>query len=78
MSKGARGDIARQAAVVLGAIFQVVAPALSGPAIGRISAENPTLVVPGDYAFVIHRFAASVAEGEVRVERSNEPFVVSR
>ena len=53
MSKGARGDIARQAAVVLGAIFQVVAPALSGPAIGRISAENPTLVVPGDYAFVI-------------------------
>jgi hypothetical protein len=53
MSKDARGDVARQAAVVLGATFQVVAPALSGPAIGRVSAENSTLVVPADYAFVI-------------------------
>lgn len=53
MSKAARGDVARQVAVVLGAIFQVVAPALSGPAIGRVSAENPTLVVPTDYAFVM-------------------------
>ena len=53
MSKGARGDVARQVAVVLGAIFQVMAPALSGLAIGRVSAENPTLVVPADFAFVI-------------------------
>jgi hypothetical protein len=53
MSKGTWGDVARQVAVVLAAIFQVVAPTLSRPAIGRVSAENPTLVVPADYAFVI-------------------------
>src|ERR687898_3213952 len=53
MSKGARGDIARQVAVMLGAIFQVAVAAWVGPAVGRISGETPTLVVPGDYAFVI-------------------------
>ena len=53
MSNEGRTDVARQVANVLGAIFQVVAPALAGPAIGRVSAENPTFVVPGDYAFVI-------------------------
>src|SRR3712207_1025050 len=53
MSKGIWGDVVRQVAVVLAAIFQVVAPTLSRPAIGRVSAENPTLVVPADYAFVI-------------------------
>ena len=53
MSGHIRGDIARQVAVVVAAVFQVVAPALSGPAIGRVSAENPTPVVPADYAFVI-------------------------
>src|SRR5215216_5646119 len=53
MRKGTRGDVARQVAVVLGAIFQVMAPALAGPAIGRVSAENPTLVVPDDYAFAM-------------------------
>jgi hypothetical protein len=52
MSKGVK-DAVRQAANVLGAIFQIVAPTLAGPAIGRVSSENPTLVVPGDYAFVI-------------------------
>jgi hypothetical protein len=53
MSKGAREDIARQVAVLLGAILQVAVAAWVGPAVGRISGENPTLVVPGDYAFVI-------------------------
>ena len=53
MSNEGRTDVARQVANVLGAIFQVVAPALAGPAIGWVSAENPTFVVPGDYAFVI-------------------------
>ena len=48
-----RRDVVRQVAVGFGAIFQVVAPVFSGPAIGRVSAENPTLVIPGDYAFVI-------------------------
>src|SRR5918994_2264027 len=53
MSKGAQGDIARQVAVMLGAIFQIAVPIFTGPAVGRVSAENPTLVVPADYAFVI-------------------------
>ena len=53
MSKGARGDVARQVAVVLGAIFQIAVPLFTGPAVGRVSGENPTLVVPADYAFVI-------------------------
>jgi hypothetical protein len=53
MSKGTRGDIARQVAVVLGAIFQIAVPIFTGPVVGRVSGENPTLVVPADYAFVI-------------------------
>ncbi|MDQ3791932.1 MAG: hypothetical protein M3341_04690 [Actinomycetota bacterium] len=46
-------DVARQAANVVGAVFQVAVPVVTGPAVGRVSGENPTLVVPGDYAFVI-------------------------
>src|ERR687895_1215659 len=53
MNKGARADIARQVAVTLGAIFQIAVPSFTGPAVGRVSGENPTLVVPTDYAFVI-------------------------
>src|SRR5919107_3688949 len=53
MSKGTRGDIARQIAVVLGAIFQIAVPIITGPTVGRVSGENLTLVVPADYAFVI-------------------------
>ena len=39
MSKGARGDVARQVAVVLGAIFQIAVPLFTGPAVGRVSRE---------------------------------------
>jgi hypothetical protein len=53
MGKGARVDIARQLAVMLGAIFQIAVPIFTGPVVGRVSGENPTLVVPADYAFVI-------------------------
>src|SRR3712207_941019 len=53
MSKGIRGDIARQVAVMLGAIFQIAVAVSTGPAVGRVSEENPTLVVPADYAFII-------------------------
>jgi hypothetical protein len=53
MSKGAWGDVARQVANVAGAIFQIAVPVVTGAAVGRVSAENPTLVVPADYAFVI-------------------------
>jgi hypothetical protein len=53
MSKRVRRDVVRQVANVLGAIFQIAAPIATGPAIGRISDENSTLVVPADYAFAI-------------------------
>jgi hypothetical protein len=53
MSIGTRVDVARQVAVVSGAIFQIAVPIFTGPAVGRVSGENPTLVVPADYAFVI-------------------------
>jgi hypothetical protein len=46
-------DVARQVANVVGAIFQIAVPIFTGPAVGRVSGENPTLVVPADYAFVI-------------------------
>ncbi|MEJ7814712.1 MAG: hypothetical protein WKF53_05995 [Rubrobacter sp.] len=53
MNKGARGDLARQVAVLLGAIFQIAVAIFTGPVVGRVSGENPTLVVPAAYAFVI-------------------------
>jgi hypothetical protein len=53
MSNGFWADVTRQAANVLGAVSQIAVAAWIGPAVGRVSGENPTLVVPGDYAFVI-------------------------
>lgn len=53
MSKENKLDVARQAANVFGALFQIGAPVLTGEAVGRVSAENSTLVVPADYAFTI-------------------------
>ncbi len=53
MGGSGRWDLARQAANVVGALFQIGAPVLTGEAVGRVSAENGTLVVPADYAFVI-------------------------
>ena len=46
-------DVARQVTNVVGAIFQIAVPFFTGPVVGRVSGENPTLVVPADYAFVI-------------------------
>ena len=46
-------DVARQVANVVGTICQIAVPIFTGPAVGRVSGENPTLVVPADYAFVI-------------------------
>lgn len=53
MSNGAGRDGLRRVANVIGAVFQVAVPIATGPAIGRISHENSTLVVPADYAFTI-------------------------
>jgi hypothetical protein len=46
-------DVARQAATVLGVIFQIGGGALAGESVGRVSSKNPTLVVPADYAFTV-------------------------
>ena len=56
-------DVARQTATVLGVLFQVGGGALAGETVGRVSAENPTLVVPADYAFTVWGpiFALSLA-----------------
>ena len=56
-------DVARQASTVLGVIFQIGGGALAGETVGRVSAENPTLVVPADYAFAVWGpiFALSLA-----------------
>jgi hypothetical protein len=51
---GRRLDLARQAANVAGALFQLAAPILAGDAIRRVASEGPrSLVVPADYAFGI-------------------------
>ena len=53
MNKGGGQDLIRQVANVAGALFQIGAPVLTSEAVGRVSAENGTLVVPADYAFSI-------------------------
>lgn len=53
MGTSNRRDIARQVTNIVAALFQVAVPTLTGPAIGQVSDENPTLIVPADYAFVI-------------------------
>lgn len=58
-------DIVRQAANVAGAILQFAVPTLTfrGDAITRLDEANPSVVVPGDYAFTIWTliFALSLA-----------------
>ena len=46
-------DVARQVVNLAGALFQIGAPVLTSEAVGRVSAENGTLVVPAGYAFSI-------------------------
>ncbi|CAA9419041.1 MAG: hypothetical protein AVDCRST_MAG01-01-2126 [uncultured Rubrobacteraceae bacterium] len=63
MRTNSRMDRARQAATIVGVVLQVGGGALAGGSVGRVSAENPTLVVPADYAFVVWGpiFALSLA-----------------
>jgi hypothetical protein len=51
MSNKGKWDLARQVATVVGALFQVLAPAIVP--IGAIAKETPSLVIPADYAFAI-------------------------
>jgi hypothetical protein len=53
MSKETRRDLARQAANVVGAVFQVAVPLFVGEQIARVATETRSLVDPGDYAFAI-------------------------
>jgi hypothetical protein len=51
MRNNGKRDVARQAATVVGALFQVLAGAIVP--IGAIAGETPSLVIPADYAFAI-------------------------
>src|SRR5918912_564127 len=51
VSNNVKRDLARQAATVAGALFQVLAGAIVP--IGAIAKETPSLVIPADYAFAI-------------------------
>ena len=51
MGNIAKRDLGRQAATVVGALFQVLAGAIVP--IGAIAKETPSLVIPADYAFAI-------------------------
>lgn len=53
MRDGYRSDVVRQAANLVGAVFQILAAVAAGFAIGRISEEYETLVLPAGYAFAI-------------------------
>jgi hypothetical protein len=53
MRDGYASDIVRQAANVVGAVFQILAAALAGPAVGRVADEYETFVTPAGYAFAI-------------------------
>lgn len=53
MRYGNGSDVVRQAANVVGALFQILAAALAGPAIGAAANQYDTLVLPAGYAFAI-------------------------
>ncbi len=55
MDRATAGDVARQAAVVFGAVFQTIGSGLApaGTNVGELSDANRTLVVPAGYAFAI-------------------------
>lgn len=53
MRDGYTQEVVRQAANVAGAVFQILAAALAGPAIGRVADEYETFVTPAGYAFAI-------------------------
>jgi hypothetical protein len=47
------GDIARQFAILFGAIFQAYTSYSVGPAVGEIARETRSLILPASYAFAI-------------------------
>jgi hypothetical protein len=53
MRDGYASDTVRQAANVVGAVFQILAAALAGPAVGRVADKYETFVTPAGYAFAI-------------------------
>ena len=79
---GRAGDLVRQIANVAGAIFQVAAAAAVGGAIGRISDENPPLVVPAGYAFTlwgpIYALSLAYAVYQALPRRRDDPLLLPR
>lgn len=63
MRDGYRTDVVRQTANLLGALFQILAAAVAGPAVGRVANDYETFVLPAGYAFAIWLpiFALSLA-----------------
>lgn len=53
MRDGYTPDIVRQVANLAGAVFQILAAVIAGPAVARVAEENATLVLPAGYAFAI-------------------------
>src|SRR3712207_1694400 len=74
MSEAARRDVARQVAVLVGALFQVVLTTAAGAAIQGVVEEGPrSLVEPAPYAFAIWGliFALSLAYAAYQALPSN-------
>ncbi len=83
MGRGRRvPDLARQAANVVGAVSQFAVPTLTfrGDAITRLDEANPSLVVPGDYAFTIWTliFALSLAYAVYQALPANRESLLLR
>lgn len=83
MGRGSRvPDLARQAANVVGAVSQFAVPTLTfrGDEITRLDEANPSVVVPGDYAFTIWTvvFALSLAYAVYQALPANRESVLLR
>ncbi len=82
MNNGDKTDIVRQVANVLGAVSQFAVPTLTfrGDAITRLDEANPSLVVPGDYAFTIWTliFALSLAYAVYQALPANRESLLLR
>jgi hypothetical protein len=74
----AKRDLARQVATVVGALFQVLAPAIVP--IGAIAKETPSLVIPADYTFAIWGpiFLLCLAYAAYQVLPANRPSPLLR
>ena len=82
MNRGKGTDMVRQAANVVGSVAQFAVPTLTfrGDAITRLDEANPSVVVPGDYAFTIWTliFALCVAYAVYQALPANRESILLR